>query len=308
MSSQYRWTSLLLRIGLVVTASVCVGTAPLATGQVEIGPRAKSGKKPAPKGSPKASRPGRSSADVVELGGGVRLEMVTLEPGSFWMGSDSGENDQKPFHRVTITRSFGIGKYEVTQDQWKAVMVSNPSQFAPAHVFLDLPVENVSWDDCQEFIRVLNAKTGMKFRLPAEAEWEYACRAGSAGDFAGNLDSMGWYYENAGRTRLTDSSWKSGSAAQNGNETHPVGQKQPNAWGLYDMHGNVFEWCQDWYDEKYYGRSPGTDPTGATGGSDRVARGGSWGGSAVYCRSSFRGWNAPSSRHSDLGFRLARTQ
>src|SRR6185295_12837821 len=128
-------------------------------------------------------------------------------------------------HKVRITRQFEIGKYEVTQEQWQAVMGDNPSNFKGAN----LPVEKVSWNDAQDFLLKLNARDGYTYRLPTEAEWEYACRAGSMGDFAGELDDVAWYDKNSG------------------SKTHPVGQKRPNVWGLYDMHGNVSEWCSDWY-------------------------------------------------------------
>jgi formylglycine-generating enzyme required for sulfatase activity len=212
---------------------------------------------------------------------------VRIEPGEFMMGSESGDADadEKPVHRVRISRPFEMGKYEVTQAQWEAVTGSNPSYFKGA----DLPVERVSWDDAQQFIQKLNAQNdGHIYRLPTEAEWEYACRAGSTGDYAGNLDAMGWYDKNSGH------------------KTNPVGQKQPNAWGLYDMHGNVWEWCQDWYGENYYAQSPGADPQGPASGSGRVTRGGGWIGPAAHCRSAFRIRNAAGFRYI-LGFRLART-
>jgi formylglycine-generating enzyme required for sulfatase activity len=244
---------------------------------------------PPPRPEP-AARPGGDTA--VDLGSGVRIELVYVRAGSFDMGSAaprSGEDwtiAEVPQHRVTISKPFLMGKYEVTQGQWKAVMGSNPSKFSGND---DLPVEQVSWEDCQEFIRRLNAKTGGGWRLPTEAEWEYACRAGTSGDYAGALDQMAWYDGNSGGT------------------THPVGQKQPNAWGLYDMHGNVWEWCQDWYDASFYGRSPGTDPVGPSSGSNRVDRGSCWGNTAAFCRSATRDGNAPSTRSVYLGFRLART-
>jgi formylglycine-generating enzyme required for sulfatase activity len=262
--------------------------------------------RPAPEGvGAGASAVARPTGDtVVDLGSGVRIEMVVVPAGTFDMGSNSGDADEKPVHRVTISKAYLMGKYEVTQGQWKAVMGKNPSHFTGND---ELPVEQVSWDECQEYIRRLNAKTGMQFRLPTEAEWEYACRAGSTGDWAGSLDSMGWYYENAGRSRLSDSSWSAESMTNNGNQTHPVGQKQPNGWGLFDMHGNVWEWCQDWYDENYYGRSPGTDPAGAVEGSNRVFRGGCWFDTAARCRSANLNRYTPASRGYDLGFRLAGT-
>ena len=223
---------------------------------------------------------------------GATMEMIYVAPGSFTMGSpesETGHNKDETQHRVTLTKGFWLGKYEVTQAQWESVMGDNPSEFKGDN----LPVENVSWNDCQEFIRKVNAEAerqfGGKARLPTEAEWEYACRAGSTGAFAGtgDLDSMGWYWDNSGH------------------QTHPVGQKRPNAWGFYDMHGNVYEWCNDWY-----GAYPGgsvTDPAGAASGDRRVLRGGGWNFNARDCRSAHRIWNFPGLRFRNLGFRLARS-
>ena len=211
------------------------------------------------------------------------IEMVKIPAGSFMMGSDNGESDEKPVHRVNISNSFYMGKYEVTRAQWKAVTGNNPSYFKGD----DLPVEQVSWDDVKDFIRKLNnLQSDYEYRLPTEAEWEYACRAGTTGDYAGNLDSMAWY------------------GANSGNKTHSVGQKQPNAFGLYDMHGNVWEWTEDWYGS--YSSGTVTDPTGGLSGSRRVGRGGGWFSSAVDLRSAVRGGDAPSDRLNNLGFRLAR--
>ena len=180
-------------------------------------------------------------------------------------------------------KNFKMGKHEVTQAQWEAVMGSNPSAFKGA----DLPVESVSWDDCQDFIKKLNALpevkgSGWTYRLPTGKEWEYACRAGSKGDYCkladgteitkSTLDEVAWYDDNSGRT------------------THPVGQKKPNAFGLYDMHGNVCEWCEDLY---------------AAGKSSRVFRGGSWFNLSWRCRAGHRRDSAPGDRNRNLGFRLA---
>ena len=173
----------------------------------------------------------------------------------------------------------------MTQGLWRAVMGSNPSYFK--NCGNNCPVEQVSWKDCQEFIRKLNRLvSGGGFRLPTEAEWEYACRGGTKGAYAEDLDAMGWY-------------GNSGSKM-----SHAVATKQPNGWGLYDMHGNVWEWCRDWYGG--YPTGLVTDPTGASSGSDRVLRGGGWYGSARYCRSAFRGGYGPDDRARYNGFRLAR--
>jgi len=227
----------------------------------------------------------------LDLGNGVTLDMVLIPAGSFTMGDDSGGSDEKPAHRVRITKPFYLGKYEVTQEQWQAVMGDNPSNFkGPKN-----PVEEVSWDDCQGFLAKLNAKhagTGRQFTLPTEAQWEYACRAGSTtqfsfGDDEASLDEYAWFSDNS------DS------------QTHPVGQKKANAWNLYDMHGNVWEWCQDRYDSGYYANSPTNDPSGPALGSNRVNRGGGWCNYARSCRSASRDGYSPGYRLNYLGFRLA---
>jgi formylglycine-generating enzyme required for sulfatase activity len=229
------------------------------------------------------------STDTNSLG----VESVLIPAGSFMMGTDKdfGEDfyDETPQHKVNIGKPFYLGKYAVTQTQWTAVMGSNPSRFKGQNN----PVEQVSWDDAQDFTNRLNRKEGHKrYRLPTEAEWEYAARAGttstySFGDDAGSMEQYAWYVNNSGDT------------------THPVGQKKPNAWGLYDMHGNVYEWVQDWYGEKYYSGSPSTDPRGPSSGSNRVLRGGSWFNNAATCRSAYRDDLSPGNRRVLLGFRLA---
>jgi formylglycine-generating enzyme required for sulfatase activity len=210
---------------------------------------------------------------------------VLIAAGEFMMGGNKYP-DERPVHKVIISKAFEIGKYQVTQAQWETGMDGNPSRFKGAN----LPVETVSWDDAQEFIQKLNAKNDSYiYRLPTEAEWEYACRAGTTDDYAGNLDEMGWYNENSeGRT-------------------HPVGEKKANAWGLYDMHGNVSEWCMDWYHKSYYTNSPEVDPQGPNSGTSRVFRGGGWDIKAKYCRSALRAIATPDYRFFRIGFRLVRT-
>lgn len=221
---------------------------------------------------------------------GVAFEMVYVEGGTFAMGATSeqgseAENGEKPARRVTVS-DFYIGKYEVTQAQWKAVMGNNPSYFKGD----DLPVENVSWNDIQEFLRKLNAQaTGRRFRLPTEAEWEYAARGGDKSrgyKYSGgnNIGSVAWYYDNSGK------------------KTHPVGQKSSNELGLYDMSGNVWEWCQDWYGS--YSGNDQTDPTGPSTGSSRVLRGGSWRSGARYCRVANRSSISPDYGDCNVGLRL----
>jgi len=216
---------------------------------------------------------------TVDLGKGVKLELVLIPAGEFMMGSpDSDKNAEsweKPQHRVRITKPFYLGKYPVTQEQWEAVMGNNPSYFKGRP---ENPVEGLRWDDCQQFLGKLNAKSAAgegKFQLPTEAQWEYACRAGSKtqycfGDDESKLGDCAWYDKNSDR------------------KTHPVGEKKPNAWGLYDMHGNIQELCQDWWQYGYYKDSPVDDPTGAATGSDRVLRGGGCTNPAGYCRSAYR--------------------
>jgi formylglycine-generating enzyme required for sulfatase activity len=238
------------------------------------------------------------------------IEFVLIPPGSFMMGSTNGEADEKPVHQVTISYSFYMGKYEVTQEQWESVIGSNPSSFqgAPGNEIAKFknaskPVERISWLDAQQFIGRLNATNdGFLYRLPSEAEWEYACRAGATGDYAGVLDLMAWHDANVKSGNLDRMAWYS---LNSGNETHPVGAKQPNAFGLYDMHGNVWEWCQDWYHETYFGAP--IDGSAWLSGSEqkyRVLRGGSWYFNATILRSAKRLNNAPDNRSTDGGFRV----
>jgi formylglycine-generating enzyme required for sulfatase activity len=215
------------------------------------------------------------------------IEFVLIPAGSFMMGSTNGDADERPVHKVTIEYPFYMGKYEVTQAQWQAVMGNNPSHFKDCD---NCPVEQVSWDDAQGFIRKLNQMNdGYRYRLPTEAEWEYACRAGTTGDYgAGNLSEMAWHFENSG------------------SKTHAVGSKQPNAWSLADMHGNVWEWCEDWYHQTYSGAP--TDGTAWLSGGEqraaRVRRGGSWYHYATYLRSANRGWGILDSDLDAVGFRV----
>ena len=216
-------------------------------------------------------------------------EMVTVEGGTFTMGCTSEqsdcENDEKPTHRVTLS-SFQMGKYEVTQAQWRAVMGSNPSHFSGCD---DCPVENVSWNDAQAYITKLNQQTGKKYRLPTEAEWEYAARGGNK--------SKGYKY--AGGNDIGSVAWYSSNSSS---KTRAVGQKQANELGIYDMSGNVWEWCEDWYGD--YSSSAQTNPKGPQNGSYRVLRGGSWYYDARYCRVSYRFIISPDGRSISYGFRL----
>ncbi|MDP8205289.1 MAG: formylglycine-generating enzyme family protein [Candidatus Electryonea clarkiae] len=218
------------------------------------------------------------------------MKFVEIPSGSFLMGSPSNESGhgsaEGPQHRVQIS-SFKMMTTEVTQAPWEAVMGSNPSNFKGTN----LPVEKVSWNDVQEFIKKLNRMDpGKEYRLPTEAEWEYACRAGTktkyySGSSDSDLGRVAWYNENSSKT-------------------HPVGQKEPNRWGLYDMHGNVWEWCEDWYDSNYYSSSPSSNPKGPGSGTFRVLRGGSWYFNPGRCPSADRSGAAPDFRNHDNGFRV----
>ena len=223
---------------------------------------------------------------------GVSFTMIPVEGGTFTMGATSEQEDpfedEKPTHQVTLS-SYYIGETEVTQALWKAVMGSNPSEFKGDN----LPVESVYWHDCQTFISKLNALTGKRFRLPTEAEWEYAARGGNQSrhtQYSGSsrIDDVAWYEDNSGY------------------KTHPVKTKQPNELGLYDMSGNVDEWCQDWYGS--YSSDAQTNPTGADSGSYRVCRGGNWFYSPWNCRSSNRCYSGPWDPSDELGLRLVLSQ
>ena len=244
-------------------------------------PAARPAAGPALRRDPVAPRPG----DTMTAAG---MEFGWVPAGEFRMGSTSSEafGDEQPVTRVRISRGFWLGKYEVTQSEWQTVMGSNPSAFAGCG---NCPVETVSWEDVQQFIRRLNSQEGREvYRLPTEAEWEYAARAGTAGDRYGNLDAVAWYDANSG------------------GRTQPVGGRTPNAWDFHDMLGNVREWVQDW-DGDYPGGSV-TDPRGPRSGSYRGFRGGSWDDDAGFVRAPFRLIAPPGLRYFHLGFRLLRTQ
>jgi len=224
---------------------------------------------------------------------GIGMKFVLIPAGTFMMGSpgaEVGHEDDEVQHKVIITRAFYLQTTPVTQGQWERFMGNNPSRFKDGGD--KWPVEKISWYEAQQFIEELNEMEGTdKYRFPTEAEWEYACRAGSSerfcfGDDEGKLGEYAWYKGNSDK------------------KTHPVGQKKPNAWGLYDMHGNVWEWCQDCYGD--YPAGPVTDPTGPSSGEFRVSRGGSWFDNAADIRSAHRGWGWPDNRVNNLGFRLAR--
>ena len=242
----------------------------------------------------RAARPKiTGETNIVMLPKGVALEMVWVPPGDFLMGSPDSEKgraaSEGPQHQVSLTRGFWMGKYPVTCEQWAVVMDGNVSGNDAKD---KLPVEQVSWEDCQEFIRRLNGQGEGIYRLPTEAEWEYACRAGTTtarffGEDAGQLDAYAWYDGNSE------------------GKTHPVGGKQPNAWGVYDLYGNVWEWCRDWSGD--YTADDATDPTGPATGQCRVLRGGNWYSKEDNCRSATRSNNTPGSRIFGGGFRITWT-
>ena len=246
-----------------------------------------------PETRPQPSGQQVGQTQTFSLAGGARIEMVWIAPGSFMMGEEGSS------HRVTLSQGFYLGKYEVTQGEWESVMGTQPwagknnVQANPNH-----PAVYISWDDVQAFIGKLNAAAGENiYRLPTEAEWEYACRAGTStrwpfGEDESQLGDYAWYKDNA---------WDAGLEY-----AQPVGQKKPNPWGLYDMHGNVWEWCQDWYGD--YSSNAQTDPMGPAASSIRVRRGGAFNYLAQYTRSANRYYDVPSHRYFDVGFRLLRTR
>ena len=228
-------------------------------------------------------------SNYTEQAGYTSFDMVAVKGGTFSMGSNES-SDEKPIHQVSVS-NFYIGKYEVTQKLWKEIMGTNPSSFKGDN----LPVEKVSWNDIQEFLVKLNRKTGKTYRLPTEAEWEYAAGASASLSnrykYAGtnsesSLGTYAWYYSNSG------------------SKTHNVGTKRANALGIYDMSGNVWEWCQDKWHDDYTGAPTNGKAWTSGSSSNRVNRGGSWYGITSYCRVAYRYGNGPSYRNNNLGFRL----
>jgi formylglycine-generating enzyme required for sulfatase activity len=227
----------------------------------------------------------------IDIGAAAGMDFVLISAGTFEMGSSDGEDQERPQHGVTITKPFYLGKYEVTQAQWAAVMGDNPSFFKGDN----MPVDSVSWNDCQEFLKRLNEMApGHDFRLPTEAEREYACRAGTTTKY--------WF--GGDEVPLEPYAWTDTTSE---NRPHPVGLLQPNPWGLYDMHGNVWEWCSDWHRGDYYSMSPTEDPRGPSAGEKKVMRGGSWSNPGPYSRSAKRGYYDPTARSNNTGLRVAST-
>lgn len=253
----------------------------------------------------------------------IEIKMEWIKPGCFQMGSpddEAGRYTDETQHFVCLTQGYYLGKYEVTQQLWRQIMGNNPAHFQSCGN--RCPVENVSWNDVQAFIAKLNQLTGLHYRLPTEAEWEYAARAGGIpatynGDLtikgwysAPELDAIAWYGGNSGATYKNAVDCKDWPDKQHGADrcgTHPVGLKKANVWGLYDMLGNVMEWVQDGYEKDYYRHSPTDDPQGSPSNAYHVARGGSWRSRTEFVRSANRSGKPPDRRKNNLGFRLART-
>ncbi|UCD27742.1 MAG: formylglycine-generating enzyme family protein, partial [Planctomycetota bacterium] len=228
---------------------------------------------------------------IMDLGSGITMDVVLIPAGTFTMGSPDGEgeDDEHPEHTVTISKDFYMGKFEVTIHQWMAVMGTDIATFTGNG---NRAVESVTWNESQDFCNALSTWIGRTIRLPTEAEWEYACRAGSTTA----------YYFGDDRRQLKDYAWYASNTPEF--QTEEVGQKQPNAFGLYDMHGNVWEWCKDWKVNDYYSVSPDTDPPGPDSDTLKVMRGGGWASFSDVCRSANRGGFGPGSEDYDVGFRV----
>ena len=217
------------------------------------------------------------------------MQFVSVKGGCYQMGSSNGRDNENPVHDVCVN-DFSIGKFEVTQAQWEKVMGSNPSHFSQCGP--DCPVDRISWNDAQEFIGKLNARSGRQYRLPTEAEWEFAARSGGRNEkWAGTSDEKS----------LGDFAWFGQNA---GGNPHKVGLKKANGIGIHDMSGNVLEWCQDRYNDAYYKASPKDNPPGADTGENRVVRGGSWSNSADSTRTAYRDWDEPKIRTYNVGMRV----
>ncbi|MBO4802842.1 MAG: SUMF1/EgtB/PvdO family nonheme iron enzyme [Bacteroidaceae bacterium] len=282
------------------TQSVTVTAGKMATCSATL--KKKQAQQPAQQPTPSTTPSTSSASSQTFTANGVSFKMIRVEGGTFTMGATSeqgsdADSDEKPAHQVTLS-SYYIGETEVTQALWQAVMGSTVSQqrdkankeWPLRGVGTNYPMYYISWDECQEFVRKLNSLTGQSFRLPTEAQWEFAARGGNK--------SQGYKY--SGSNTLGNVAWYTDNS---GSETHPVKTKSPNELGIYDMSGNVWEWCQDWYGS--YSSSSQTNPTGASSGSNRVRRGGGWSNLAGDCRVSYRLISTPGNRGGNLGLRLA---
>ena len=265
------------------------------------------------------SNPDEQTFTVTGNGKTITFKMKKVEAGSFQRGSDSGDNDEKPVHQVTLSKDYYMGETEVTQALWYAVMGQSPTsdgyKWESKYGYGDnYPAYYISYEDCQKFIRKLNEKTGQKFRMPTDAEWEFAAKGGNQSKgytYAGsnNIEDVAWYYGNSGSQLLDDSKWEYDNLSKYNCKTHPVARKQANELGLYDMSGNVCEWCYDWEVRHwwhYYSAFALTDPKGPSSGSYRLNRGGGWRFPAKCCRSAYPYFrDTPIDRCNWLGFRLA---
>lgn len=235
------------------------------------------------------------SAKVISLPHDVSMEFVFIPPGSFYMGSDTSEKDRHgdegPVRHVSITKGFYLGKFEVTQAQWMAVMKNNPSIFQNTDDWYNYPVDNVSWNDCREYISRLNSLGLGVFRFPTEAEWEYACRAGTISRYYWGDDPDDW--------QVYEYAWAFSRAE---GKSHPAGEKKPNPWGLYDMSGNMWEWCSDWREP--YLPVDTINPTGQASGTSKIYRGGSWFNKPATLRSANRNGHEPDTKGTNSGFRI----
>ena len=240
--------------------------------------------------NPPATEPAKEQ--TLDLGGEVKLKLVLIPAGKFIMGAPATEfspyKNEGPQHEVTISRPFYMGIYHVTQQQYQHIMGNNRSLFKDP----DNPMEMVSWDDAVEFCKKVSQKTGKTVRLPTEAEWEYACRAGSTTRFSYGEDDKNF-------TQLGDYAWYAGNSDK---KSHPVGLKKPNDWGLHEMHGNEWQWCADWFAP--YTDAKAIDPEGPASGTHRIVRGGCWFAAGGRCRSAFRMAMTSNQRHNDIGFRV----
>jgi formylglycine-generating enzyme required for sulfatase activity len=289
MKFRYRWLVVALLAATMATWRGGAAEPPKAEGVAAQALRVPAGCKAAPGTAAEPYTKTGWATEVVHEKTGI--EMVFIPAGEFLMGSPRTEKDRHvnegPIHKVRLTQPFYMGKYEVTQGQWSAVMGNNPSHFKGSD---RLPVEQVSWNDCRDFVSKLSGMGLATFLLPTEAQWEYACRAGTQGRYSfGDKDSdlleYGWHEQNSDM------------------RTHEVGTKRPNAWGLYDMHGNLWEWCQSRWQEPYSAQME-VDPVGEVRGICRVQRGGSWYNGPSACRSAIRVNNAPDTRSFFRGFRV----
>ncbi len=236
--------------------------------------------------------PEQQTDDLTFTISGISFKMKKVKAGTFQMGSETGEDNEKPVHKVTLTKDYYMGETEVTQALWYVVMGETPNGgWSNTYGYGEhYPAYDITYEDCQSFLTKLNQRTGKTFRLPTEAEWEFAARGGN--------NSKGYTY--AGSNTLEDVAWYDKNSH---GMTHPVAQKKANELGLYDMSGNVFEWCEDWYGEYFF--MPQTDPTGAASGSTRVYRGGSWYEIIGDWRVSYRSYYYLGESHPSIGFRLA---